>query len=349
MDPADFRISPDIIRYAKLTVCFIFSAYALYEVLQAQSELNRTTVNWSSSPPPDRCVPFFDKRKLLDQDHQSQYLMDYRNGEALLRICTDADRNITDPIFLNSYSEYVDPIASSTGGRCSLVRGREKALEACIPRDDDVDCVVAFKTKPLPNGIIWEYGISRSEMSDGSQSTVCGIQIRRVNSAACNKSFVHAYTEIKSERQEIFQIAVACAVARLITEIITIVQYRKKKDPAALFLADDGIIGPIYYFWIVFFSGEGVQGIPKIKEDYSVSGWAAFLFAQGIDAVNSIAMPVVALWGCEMTHLSDKLALLAFGTLKTSGMLAHKIYKRADSCAHADPESQPSSPEQAAA
>ena len=274
--------------------------------------------------------------------------MDYRNGEALLRICTDADRNITDPIFLNSYSDYVDPIALSTGGRCSLVRGREKALEACISQEEDVDCIVAFKTTPLPNGIIWEYGISRLEMSDESQSNVCGIRIRRVNSAACNKSFVHSYTEIKPERQEIFQIAVACAVARLITEMITIYIYQKKKDPSALFLADDGIVGPIYYFWIVFFSGEGVQGIPTIKEDYTVSGWAGFLFAQGIDAVNSIAMPVVALWGCEVTHLSDKLALLAFGTIKTSGMLAHKIYKRADSCAQAESESQPSSNEQGA-
>jgi hypothetical protein len=349
MDPADFKISPDFIRYAKLTVCFFFSAYAMYEVFQAQSELDRKKVIWSSSPPPDRCVPFFEKRKLLDQYHQSQYLMDYRNGEALLRICTDAGRNITDPIFLNNYSTYVDPIAFSTGGECSLIQGREKALKACVAPEDDVDCVVAFKTKPLPNGIIWEYGISGLDMSDGSQSNVCGIQIRRVNSEACNKSFVHAYTESKPERTEIFHSAVACAVARLLTEIITIVIYQKKKDPAALFLADDGIIGPIYYFWIVCFSGEGFQGIPKLKEDYSFCGWVAFFFAQGIDAVNSIAMPVVALWGCEATQLSDKLALLAFGILKTTGMLAHKIYQRANSCAHPDSEAQPSSMEQAAA
>jgi hypothetical protein len=346
MDLADIKTSPDIKRYAKLIMCFCFSAYTMIEVYKAHLELQRTQVSWSSSPPKDRCVPFFNRRKQLDQYHQSQYLMDYRNGEALLRICTDASRNITDPIFLNQHSEYVDPIALSTGGKCSLTRGREVALEACVPIED-VDCVVAFNTKPLPNGIIWEYGISGLQMSDGYQSNACGIKIRRVDSPACNKSFVHAYTEDKEERRDIFDTAVGLAVARLFTEIISIVIYEKTQDTSALFLAEDGIIGPIYYFWIVCVSGKGFQGIPKIKEDYSVAGWVAFLTAQGIDAVNSIAMPVVALWGCEISQLSNQwLGLVAFGAIKTIGMLAHKIYQRANACAQLESQQ---SPEQVAA
>lgn len=324
-------------QYFWTGIKFVLAFMTLSETYSLLADVLRTTTHFDDHPPADRCVPFFDKTKDLDAKYpkQSTYLYDYRSGDEMLRVCTDV--GLSDAKHVFGESTFYDQVSTVTG--CDISSQLADVKKNCIANEDtpDIDCAAAFETKPMPYGYQWLYSIS-GRSDDASQGLKCPTRVRRMTEITqpCPKSNVFAFHEEKGQIKIFFIVCSAIATVRLITELVYVVKYHQAgdgdKDASWLSLPDSGCMGSLYKLYL-FIGGKGEDGcsctrldaLPEVPE----LGNKDFLFMLGLDAMLSIAQPVVSVLGCSITSMPTKRMIIFFGTIvKEFGMITMDLKTR---------------------
>lgn len=282
------------------------------------NETTRTTLQPSTTMPDDRCVQFFVTASKLN----ALVMYDYRAGSANVRLCTNETQDVFDKAL--GAGNFVDSLARATGGVCTFTSGvsLNRAASECVNGAGVTDCGAALRTNPAPYGAMWLYGIS----GPAEGAAACAVTVRAFDPPppACSGTNVFVYAKTNDNVNALFLAALVAAVGRLIMEAFGLVSFycsRGKNTGFFYSMAMDGVLGPINA--MIIFVAAGCTKVPELpKPTFTWGEWATVL---ALDLLNSVAMPLAAVYGCTSLWL---IGLAVAGLVKTIASVAIKMHSR---------------------
>ena len=304
-------ITERLLIYAQSVAFSLLALFTIISLFQALDQVTRSDLRLTETQPTDRCVPFFDDvTKFKDTYPNTRAVYDFRTGEAISRICTNASREEITAVV--GADKIYDPWIAQTG--CDVLgKDRQLFIRRCerinFQFDDPLTCEGILNITPLPYGAHWnmyaelpEGNVTNETSFESSPYPRCSIRVTRIATIPpCKGYTMEPLRVVDKNVAVVIQIGIAVPFSVLAAE-----------HGWMLSFACRGIPGSFYMFY--WMSNQGEDGRGEWPDTYlNFGGWLACAIQ---DVFEGFAIPLTAIVGCSLDRYPMNLALVILKGMK---------------------------------
>ena len=287
---------------------FVLAMFTIVETALAFRDVAIANLDLASSPPSDRCVPFFSSVQSFMIDNPSIAVYSYSGGVPSVRLCTNASAETVNA----SFPGYMYNPLDACG--CSM----KQITENCIAQDTNLTCDELMDIPPKPSGVIFHFGISTRCDSN------CSFVFHEYHDLPdCPYKNVFALRKENSALRwfTLFYITLPCGLLICQCYILYRVSCKKPSEVLSEQLLDA-------FAWVLESPpGTVFSCCNKQEKELTLTNmWFTAITLQ--DILETTVLPVIAIYGCPLCQYPLQIVFISLKTLKIAAQTGLHVYNQ---------------------
>lgn len=300
-------------KLSKLLFTVAVAVYTLYSLTSSYQKSHEIFVHFSSSPPKEHCVPFFDHVRGFFDEHPgtSDLLFGYSDGVATVCVCSDLPEST---VVEGIGSRYVETIFSYYG--CDLRDPVKRAIVVanCIPSGTTKTCEKLISTPPLPHGVEWSHNFIYDANCTFTIVPIDGV-------SPCKRTYVGVFSDSKWKVATFFLWVLLISGIFALAQLVILLFFLCNRCSPSLWGAVSWIMqGPWGALLVMFLAcccGVNPAFLDDIPQPQAALGVAVLQ-----DLLEGLAQPLVSYWGCSYSRFPLGIALMTVKVAKVAWLVA---------------------------